>query len=30
VEILTQNLAEVRARQQAKIDRYQAGGRRGA
>jgi hypothetical protein len=29
VEILTQNLAEVRARQQAKIDRYQAGGRRG-
>lgn len=29
VEILTQNLAEVRARQQAKIDRYQARGKRG-
>jgi transposase len=30
VEILTQNLADVRARQQAKIDRYHARGQRGA
>jgi hypothetical protein len=29
VEILTQNLADARARQQAKIDRYQARGQRG-
>jgi transposase len=29
VEILTQNLAEARARHQAKIDRYHAGGKRG-
>ena len=29
VEILTQNLVEARARQQAKIDRYHAGGKRG-
>ena len=29
VEILTQNLVEARARQQAKIDRYHAGGRGG-
>ena len=29
VEILTQNLAEARARHQAKIDRYNAGARRG-
>jgi transposase len=29
VEILTQNLAEVRARQQAKIDRYHARGKKG-
>ena len=29
VEILTQNLVEGRARQQAKIDRYHAGGKRG-